>query len=108
MLTIITNNVPRDIINCWELTEAEQAEFDFLDWDNLKSDNPQSSPEFFRYKGELYYIETGEGRLPDSDWYYMSDSYFSGICFRWPAQDWNPQEPDWERIIVGRYYYPED
>lgn len=30
--TIKTNNVPRELIDAWQLTQAEQAEFDYLDW----------------------------------------------------------------------------
>ena len=30
-VVIITNNVPRDIVESWELTAKERAEFDYLD-----------------------------------------------------------------------------
>jgi hypothetical protein len=99
-ITIVTNNVPRDIVNGYELTSAERADFDFIDWSDVEAGNV--SPEFFRYKGELYYLES-EGRprfAPGWDGY-LSDSFFSGILFRFPVED---GRPDYERIIVGRYY----
>jgi hypothetical protein len=102
-IEITTNNVPRDIINAWGLIEDERKEFDFIDWVNVVGDNPQSSPKFFRYKGELYYLEAGEGQLPDSDWYYISQSYSFGICFRFPANE-QGTGLDYERVVVGMYY----
>jgi hypothetical protein len=98
-MQIITNNVPRDIVEAYELTKAEQAEFDFIDWTDV--DNGNASPEFFRYRGQLYYLES-EGRpsfAPGWDGY-LSDSFFSGILFRFPVED---GRPDYERIIVGTY-----
>ena len=95
-LRIITNNVPRPIVYGYELTPAEQSEFDYYDSDEL------DSAMFFRYKGEVYDI--GEFmRRPDYHnpfpkiWCgYMSDSYFSGILIRFP-------EDDDESVIVGWY-----
>lgn len=45
-MEIVTNNVPRHLIYKYELTEREQAEFDYLD----------ATDELFRYRGELYPI----------------------------------------------------
>lgn len=106
---IITNNVPRDIVNAWELTESERTEFDFIDWSEVESGN--ASPEFFRYKGELYYLES-EGRPAFAPgWHgYLSESFFSGIVYRFPLDECNPADRygdanyDYERIVVGRYY----
>ncbi len=49
---IITNNVPRDIINAFELSERERAEFDYLDWPAME--RGELSASFFRYRGILY------------------------------------------------------
>jgi hypothetical protein len=101
-IKIVTNNVPRAIVEGYELTETERAEFDYVDWADVEAGN--ASPEFFRYKGELRYLES-EGRpafAPGWDGY-LSDSFFSGILFRFPPNDWNGQ-PDYERIVIGRYY----
>jgi hypothetical protein len=104
---IITNNVPRDVISAWELTAAERAEFDFVDWDAVE--RGEASPEFFRYRGQLYYTES-EGRpgfAPGWD-AYLSDSFFSGIVYRWPvaepANEFHDAQIDYERVVVGRYY----
>lgn len=32
---IVTNNVPRDVIDAWKLTREERVEFDYLDWDAI-------------------------------------------------------------------------
>lgn len=106
-LTIITNNIPRDIIDDWELTEKDRAEFDYLDWDAIDAGNDSAS--FVRYKGEL--IDLGEfQRLHDhgrvqmardggmDTWDgYRSDSFFSGQLIRWHGTDG-------EQVIMGRYY----
>ena len=103
-ITIITNNVPRDVIYGFELTPAEQAEFDYIDWAAVE--RGELSPEFVRYKGEL--LDLGEFiAWTDHDYAarnfpgwagYMSDSFFSGLLVRWPDGD------DFERVIIGRFY----
>jgi hypothetical protein len=107
MVTIITNNHPRDTIDAWELTVPEREEFDYLDW--VKIDKGEDSREFVRYKGEL--IDLGDievisgyeqGRTGEvfKGWEGIrSDSFFSGLLFRWVKADYE----DWQ-VIVGRYY----
>src|ERR1700747_1933115 len=102
---IITNNVPRALLDACELTEAERAKFDYLDWSKLESG--EDSRSFFRYRGEVYdFSDFGEGAFPpDRRWVYQSDSFFSGVLVRYaPAE--NPRFPDdvdTEYVIVGRY-----
>jgi hypothetical protein len=105
-LTVKTNNVPRLLIDAYELSEKERAEFDYLDWQKI--DAGEDSATFFRYKGQLfdlgefsrdYGITKGAG-LPDhlSKWDgYMSDTFFSAYVVRYV-------EDDSDRIIVGRVY----
>lgn len=104
-IKVITNRVPRYTLDASELSNAERAEFDYLNWNAI--DNGEDGATFFRYKGELYYlwdftadygITKGTG-LPDHlcDWDgYMSQSAFSAIVVKFP----NPS--DSEYIIVGR------
>ncbi len=102
--TIRTNNVPRDIIDGWELTPAEREEFDFLDWEAIEQGRDSAS--FFRYRGELYYLgnflRTDFNGFTDAGpplraWDgYESDSFFSGTLVRYAD--------DGERVVVGRYY----
>lgn len=102
-VTITTNNVPRDIINAWQLTANERKEFDYLNWEAIE--NGEDSADFFRYRGELYDMHEFErlthnfldGSTDDFEkWQaYQSDSYFSGILFRYVNSG--------EQIIVGRY-----
>ncbi len=102
-LTIITNNVPRDVIDAWELSPAEQAEFDYLDWRAIEQGEDSAS--FARYKGELLDLndlEPGPGScMPDAfaGWSaYRSESFFSGVLVRWVEV-----EGDW-LVVMGRYY----
>ena len=102
-LRIITNHVPRDVIYAHELSGAEQSEFDYIDWTAVE--NGETSPEFFRYKGELYdlgdflttsELSKGAGHHDLSAWDgYASDSFFSGIVVKFVE--------DFERVVVGRY-----
>lgn len=99
-LTIVTNNVPRDVVDAWELTADERAEFDYLDWDAIEAGEDSAS--FVRYKGEL--VDLGEFVVWDNpasptrdNWDGIrSDSFFSGLLVRYVE--------DFERVIVGRFY----
>ena len=96
-LRVITNNVPRDVIDAWQLTPDERAEFDYLNWDAIEAGNDSAS--FFRYKGELHDLGDFEGRPPEilKGWDgYQSDSFFSGIVVKY-ADD------QFETVIVGTY-----
>ena len=122
-LTIRTNNVPRPIINAWELTPEERKEFDYLDWEAIEDGRDSAS--FFRYRGELYdlsefvrivpqggdggpfahYDHTGELSGWDG---IRTDSFFSGIVVRYPRLDnfrrrhaGGPWTIDSENVIVG-------
>jgi len=106
-LTIITNNVPRDTIDAWQLTEKEQAQFDYLDWDAIKDGSDSAT--FIRYKGELIDLSeflrlhnhgivqmARDGGMDAWDGY-RSDSFFSGYLIKWHGDDG-------EQVIMGRYY----
>lgn len=102
MVTVKTNNVPRPILEAWELSAAERAEFDYLDWDAI--DRGEDSASFFRYRGQVHDLgefsadwgmTRGSG-LPDhlSRWDgYRADSFFSALVVRYTD--------DHESIIVG-------
>jgi hypothetical protein len=99
-LTIITNNVPRDVIDGWELSADERAEFDYIDWPAVE--RGEESASFVRYRGELY--DLGEfvwWDNPDSPcrrrWDGVrSDTFFSGTVVRYVD--------NCERVVVGRFY----
>jgi hypothetical protein len=103
-MTIITNHVPRDVVEAYELTPKEREEFDYHDWDKIE--RGEDSPTFFRYKGEVY--DLGEFSSTDNIFYhdplhpfrkwsgYLSDSYFSGMLVKYVD--------NFERVIVARYY----
>lgn len=107
-MKITTNNATRPIIDAWELTEQEQKEFDYLDWEAIKEGRDSAS--FVRYQDTLYDLgEFSRIIAPDArrhhpmecaepafqDWQgYMSDSFFSGLLIRYV---------DDESVIVARY-----
>jgi hypothetical protein len=104
MLKVITNNVPRDILDGSDLTKKEREDFDYLDW--AKIETGEDSASFFRYKGQAYDlgefssdwgITRGTGLPNDlSGWHgYQSDSFFSGIVVRYVNDN--------EQVIVGTY-----
>ena len=55
-LKVITNNQPRPVVEAYELTEAERAEFDYLDWAKIEAGEDSAS--FVRYKGQV--LDLGE------------------------------------------------
>jgi hypothetical protein len=93
-LRIITNNVPRDIIHGFELSDKERAEFDYYDAEELDGNG------FFRYKGEVY--DLGEFMPWDNPasptcrptWDgARGDSFFSAVVVRYVN--------DFEQVVVG-------
>jgi hypothetical protein len=99
-LTVITNNVPRDIIEAYELSARERAKFDYLDWQAIE--RGEDSASFFRFKGDIYDLGeferwSGPAFSPLAKWDgHRSDTFFSGLVVRYCD--------DHERIIVGRFY----
>jgi len=109
-MKIITNSVPRDVIHAWELTKTERAEFDYLDWEAIE--DGRDSADFVRYRGELYNLsdtDSGYSTMPPElkGWdAYVSDSFFSGVLFRYPREDYMGRsvEIDTDRVVCGRYF----
>lgn len=102
-IKVITNHVPRDIIDGWELTPAERQEFDYIDWAAVE--RGEESASFFRYYGSLYDLgeftadwgmSRGSGLPhPLKGWDgYMSDSAFSATVVKYVENN--------ERVVVGR------
>lgn len=117
-ITIRTNNVPRPIINAWELTAKERSEFGYLDWDAIE--RGEDSASFIRYRGELYDLSEFVRIVPQggnggafahydhsgelSGWDGIrTDSFFSGIVVRYPREQNYRGETilDDESVIVG-------
>lgn len=97
-MEIRTNNKPRLIIDAYQLTEKERADFDWLDWPAIDSGDDDAS--FFRYKNQLYCLDEftrcdrGEFRAQGWTGGY-SYSYFSGLLIKFTGQD---------HVIVGRFF----
>ena len=90
-MKIKTNNQPRDILTWYDLTPAEQKEFDYLE---------DGEGSFFRYKNWVYdlgeFMRFDHTAIP-GDWHgYASDSFFSGTLVRFTS--------DYEQVIVGTYF----
>jgi hypothetical protein len=96
-MKVTTNNQPRDVIEAHELTLKEREEFDYINWKAVE--RGEESPEFFRYKGELYDLGeffTARTLWPTEEWDgYQSDTYFSGTVVK--------LSNDGETVIVGRF-----
>lgn len=100
-MTIRCNNVPRDILNWWDLSDAERKEYDYMD------EEDQQNMQFFRYKGylcdlsEYMVIDRNIAPHPQREGWekfegYASDSFFSGTLIR--------MVDDRERVIVATYF----
>lgn len=97
-LQIITNRQPRQLLNWFDLTPAEQADFDYI---------TDESGSFFRYRGACYDLDgflsrrayhENCNRSPFGSYWqgYSSDTYFSGVLVHLCR--------DTDYVIVGRYY----
>lgn len=102
----ITNNHKRDVLDAWEVPPAVREEFDYLDWPAIEDGRDSAS--FVQYRGEWY--DLGDVMRTDDDselrklgWDgFNSDSYFSGMAFRWIWDDEAYGEPP--RIVIARVY----
>lgn len=102
-LKITTNNVPRPLVDDFELSASERADFDYLNWEGI--DEGIDSATFFRYKGQLYdlsnFMRISHSADPGTPnefkgWDgYSADTAFSGILVK---------IVDEESVIVGWYY----
>ena len=87
-MKIKTNNQPRGILTWYDLTPAEQKEFDYLE---------EGEGSFFRYKDWVY--DLGEAMRIEgvSDWQgCYSETAFSGVLIKLRS--------DGETVIVGSYF----
>lgn len=107
-VVITTNSHPRDVIEAWELSESERAQFDYLDWEAIERGDGLAA--FFRYRGDLYSLgeflttsrDFGGPRFDEFRAWdgYMPDTYWSGMLVRYAE--------DFERVIVARFYLTEE
>ena len=87
---ILTNHRPRLLLDWNQLTEAEQAEFDWM--------TEPADEDFFRYKKRVYALS--EFTLAENTQFkgwdgYLSDSFFSGVLIK--------LTPDPDRVVVGTF-----
>lgn len=88
-IMVHTNNVPRLIIDGYELTTEERADFDYYSCSEL------DEATFFRYRGQLYDI--GEFVMTEIEGWdgIHTDTFFSGTLVKYVDED---------NVIVGRIY----
>lgn len=88
-MRITTNNVPRQLIYGYELSETEKKEFDYLTDEELESHS------FVRYLGEVY--DPGEFmRYEEAGWDgCLGETFFSGILIKFVNDD---------EVIMGRFF----
>lgn len=102
-LVITTNHVPRFVLDPGDLSLKEREEFTYLDWDAMERGDDYRS--FIRYRGWVYDLSDCEGIFPlDKRWFYVSDTFFSGVLFRYAPDECNPDKLDPERVICANYY----
>jgi len=116
MLTIVTNNVPRDVVNGYEMDpKILFDEFD-IDANDPELDEDMiadlCSMQFVKFRGVWYdlqdFITTSPGPwnhgLPEEfkDWDgYSSDSFFSGVLLKYARDD---DRMDFDQVVMGTYY----
>lgn len=99
-MKIVCNNVPRNLIYGYELSEKERSEFDYIESEEFEMHG------FFRYKGEIYdmgeftRIDSAIAPHPQRDGWerfdgYASDSFFSGVLVKCVDSD---------RVLVATYF----
>jgi hypothetical protein len=97
MLTVTTNHVPRDVLEGYELTTAERADFDYIDWQAVA--DGVDSAHFVRYRGKLHdlgqFVAWDNPASPTRDGWdgFRPDSFYSGLVIRYVD--------DFERVVVG-------
>lgn len=92
-MKIITNNIPRNMVCGYELSDKQKQDFDYID--------DIDTHEFVIYKNHVY--DLSEFMRVDSSndklkgWHgYSSDSFFSGTLVKY--------SDDMESVIMGWYY----
>ena len=90
-IKIMTNNVPRQLIYGYELTDKQKQDFDYIE--------DIDCHDFVKYKNNIYDLsEFMRIETIDSlkDWHgYSSDSFFSGTLIKYIDSD---------TVIMGWYY----
>lgn len=95
--TYRTNNVPRPILDGYDLRPAEREQFDYLNWPGI--DEGTDSASFFRYKGEVYDLGTFTRSPAGSAWDGVAaDSAFTGTVVRLVMVDGE------QMVVVGRVF----
>ena len=98
MITITTNNQPRELLYLQDFSEAEQQQIR-SDYAWMQPDDLECNYGFFRYRSIIYHLQDfihadDFGEL--EGWHgYHSYSYFSGVLIRLTE--------DCESVVVGRY-----
>jgi hypothetical protein len=93
---IVTNNVPRDLIDGSFLTPAERERFGYLDWEAI--DDGSDSATFFRYRGILYSLDEFMRGGADGWDASLADSFFSGIVIRLVEDGYDTH------VVVGKWF----
>ena len=100
-MKIVCNNVRRNLIYGYELTDAQKKDFDYINAEEF------DSHDFFTYKGVVYdpseFVRIDNTIAPHCQregWEkfdgYQSNSFFSGILFKYSA--------NFESVIVATYF----
>lgn len=108
---ITTNHHRREPLDSWQIPPEVRAEFDYVNWQAC--DNGEDSVSFVRAYGTYWDLNDTEpgpamfgGTLPEpfrraGYAAYVSETYFSGVCFRYVFDSDDSGE---YTVIVGRYF----
>ena len=113
-LTIVTNNVPRDVVYGYQMShKVLKEEFD-IETEGMNDDEISDlcSMQFVKFRGVWYnlqdFITTSPGPwnhgLPEEfmQWDgYASDSFFSGTLLKYVKDD---DIMDFDRVVMATYY----
>lgn len=91
-MQIKTNNQPRNLVSWYDLTEKEQADFDYIEDGQFNG---------FRYKGQVYdlgeFMHCTQSVNGFADWHGISsETFFSGVLVK--------MLDDGDSVVVGRYF----
>jgi len=104
-ILVFTNNREREVKNYYDLPEKVRTD-QFYYINAQKAAEGEEGTEFVKYRGNWYDLEDNEGRWTGpGNWDgYYSNSFFSGVVFRYPREEGYPGALISDYVIMGQYY----
>jgi hypothetical protein len=102
-LTIRSNYHVRELVSYADLPDDAKPDFDYMLTSDIITEDDLYTPRFVLYLGSWYDTSDTDGSwngMPAvfRGWHtYISDSFFSGVLFRFP-------DFDDDTVVIGRYW----